>query len=58
MGKDIVNQVQKAQRIPGRINPRRNTETQSNQARVLLQGSEAQGWLKQEDAAHGSIRRY
>ena len=25
MGKDIVNQVQDAQRVPGRINPRRNT---------------------------------
>ena len=25
MGKDIVNQVQEAQRAPGRINPRRNT---------------------------------
>ena len=25
MGKKIVNQVQEAQRIPGRINPRRNT---------------------------------
>ena len=25
MGKEIVNQVQDAQRVPGRINPRRNT---------------------------------
>ena len=25
MEKEIVNQVQKAQRVPGRINPRRNT---------------------------------
>ena len=25
MGKKIVNQVQKAQRVPSRINPRRNT---------------------------------
>ena len=25
MGKEIVNQVQEAQRGPGRINPRRNT---------------------------------
>ena len=25
MGKEIVNQLQEAQRIPGRINPRRNT---------------------------------
>ena len=25
MGKDIVNQVQEAQRVPSRINPRRNT---------------------------------
>ena len=25
MGKKIVNQVQEAQRVPGRINPRRNT---------------------------------
>ena len=24
MGKEILNQVQEAQRIPGRINPRRN----------------------------------
>ena len=24
-GKEIVNQVQEAQRVPGRINPRRNT---------------------------------
>ena len=25
MGKDIVNQIQEAQRVPYRINPRRNT---------------------------------
>ena len=25
MGKEIVSQVQEAQRVPGRINPRRNT---------------------------------
>ena len=25
MQKEIVNQVQEAQRVPGRINPRRNT---------------------------------
>ena len=25
-GKEIVNQVQEVQRVPGRINPRRNTE--------------------------------
>ena len=25
MGKEIVNQVQEAQRVPGRINPRRST---------------------------------
>ena len=25
MGKEIVNQNQEAQRVPGRINPRRNT---------------------------------
>ena len=25
MGKEIVNQVQEAQRVPGRINPRRKT---------------------------------
>ena len=25
MGKEIVNQVQEAQRVPGMINPRRNT---------------------------------
>ena len=25
MGKEVVNQVQEAQRVPGRINPRRNT---------------------------------
>ena len=25
MGKETVNQVQAAQRVPGRINPRRNT---------------------------------
>ena len=31
MGKEIVNQVQEAQRVPYRINPRRNTETHSNQ---------------------------
>ena len=31
MGKEIVNQVQKAQRVPGRRNPRRNSETHSNQ---------------------------
>ena len=26
MGKEIVTQVQEAQRVPGRINPRRNTQ--------------------------------
>jgi len=26
MGKEIVNQVQDMQRVPGRMNPRRNTE--------------------------------
>jgi hypothetical protein len=25
MGKEIINQVQEAQRVPGRMNPRRNT---------------------------------
>ena len=25
MGKEIVNQVQEAQKVPGKINPRRNT---------------------------------
>ena len=25
MGREIVNQVQEAERVPGRINPRRNT---------------------------------
>jgi len=28
MGKDIVNQVQEAQRVSGRLNPRRNTPRQ------------------------------
>ena len=28
MGKEIVNQVQEAQRVPGRINSRRNTPRQ------------------------------
>ena len=28
MGKEIVNQVQEAQRVPGRINPRRNIPRQ------------------------------
>jgi len=28
MGKEIVNQVQETQRVPGRINPRGNTERQ------------------------------
>ena len=32
MGEEIVNQVQKAQRVPYRINPRRNIETHINQA--------------------------
>ena len=58
MGKEIVNKVQKAQRVPGRINPSRNTLRHSNQARVLLQGSRGQGWLKQEDTAHSSVRLY
>ena len=31
MGKDIVNQVQEPQTVPGRINPRRNTPKHSNQ---------------------------
>ena len=26
MGKEIFNQVQEAQRVPGRINPRRDTQ--------------------------------
>ena len=25
MGKEIINQVQEAQRVPGRINPKKNT---------------------------------
>ena len=28
MGKEIVNQIQEEQRVPGRINPRRNTPRQ------------------------------
>ena len=32
MGKEIATQVQEAQRVPYRINPRRHTETHSNQA--------------------------
>ena len=31
MGKQIVNQVQEAQRVPYSINPRRNTQTHINQ---------------------------
>ena len=31
MGKDIVNQVQEGQRVPNRINPRRNTPRHINQ---------------------------
>ena len=31
MGTKIVNEAQKAQRVPGRINPRRNTLKNSNQ---------------------------
>ena len=32
MGKEIANQVQEAQRVPGRINPKgKYTETHSNQ---------------------------
>ena len=31
MGKEIVNQVQEAQRVPYRINPRRNTPRHINQ---------------------------
>ena len=31
MGKEIVNQVQEAQRVPYRINPRGNTPTHINQ---------------------------
>ena len=32
MGKEIVNQVQEAQKVPGRINPKeKHTETHSNQ---------------------------
>ena len=27
MGKEIVNQIQEAQRVPGRIDPRRNRDT-------------------------------
>ena len=32
MEKERVNQVQEAQRVPYRINPRRNTKTHTNQA--------------------------
>ena len=32
MGKEIVNQVQEAQRVPYRINPRRNTPRHINQS--------------------------
>ena len=35
MGKDIVNQVQEAQRVPGRMNPRRNTPRHSNQTEKI-----------------------
>ena len=31
MGKEIVTQVQEAQRVPYRINPRKNTPTHTNQ---------------------------
>ena len=31
MGKEIANQIQEAQRVPGRINPRRNTLRHCNQ---------------------------
>ena len=31
MGKEIVNQDQEAQRVPNRINPRRNTPRHINQ---------------------------
>ena len=31
IGKETVNQVQEAQRVPGRINPRRNTLRHCNQ---------------------------
>ena len=31
MGKEIVNQIQEVQRVPYRINPRRNTPQHSNQ---------------------------
>ena len=31
MGKEIATQVQKVRKVPGRINPRRNTKTHSNQ---------------------------
>ena len=34
MGKEIVNQVQEAQRVPYRINPRRNTPKQIGRAHV------------------------
>ena len=30
MGKETVNQVQETQRVPGRINPRRNTSRQTH----------------------------
>ena len=32
MGKEIFNQVQEAQRVPYRLNPRRNTSRHINQA--------------------------
>ena len=33
MEKEIVNQVQEAQRVPNRINPRRNTQDTSKQTK-------------------------
>ena len=35
MRKKIVNQVQEAQKVPGRINPRRNTLRHSNQTNKI-----------------------
>ena len=48
MGKEIVNQVQEAQRVPGRINPRRNTTR-----RIMLKLTKIKGKDKISKATKG-----
>ena len=56
MGKEIVNQVQEAQRVPGRINPRRNTLRH-----IVIKLTKIKGkveYLKQQGKMTSNIQEY